>query len=240
MTPEQTAAALANAIVQAGTGFMTSPSTFAHGADLGFNGLEFYVTGRGGVLGDTSAAVVTAAFAFWSPSVIEPAWDAGREVMPPSSAAREFAIAGHKWAETNWPDGVDYGRLAELAGRVVEGASAAAAPLFAGWRELDLPDTPRARALHHLNGLRELRGAIHAGAVVTAGLRPSDAVAINSAYMGPIYGWGELVADDAKRPAWEAAVAATDRGFAAAALGGLDASERDELVGLANATLPAA
>lgn len=238
MTPEETAAALAPAIVQAGTGFMTNPATFTHGGDLGFNGLGFYVTGRGGVLGDTSAAVVTAAFAFWSPSVIGPAWDAGREVMPPLSAAREFAIAGQTWAEASWPDGVDYARLADLAGRVVEGASASAAPLFAGWRELDLPDSPKARALHHLNGLRELRGAIHAGAIVAAGLTPTDAVAINNAFMGPIYGWGELVADDAKRPAWQAAEEATNRGFAAAALAGLDASERDELVALATSTLP--
>ncbi|HEX2850393.1 MAG TPA: hypothetical protein VHN98_07560 [Acidimicrobiales bacterium] len=239
MTPEETAAATAQAIVQAGTGFMTNPSTFAHGGDLGFSGLDFYVVGRGGVLGDTSADVVAAAFVFWSPEVIRKAWDAGREVMPPFSAAEEFAIAGHKWAEATWPDGVDYDRLAELAGRVAEGADFAGAPLFAGWRLLDVPTSPKAHVLHYLNGLRELRGAIHAGAVLAAGLRPTEAVAISAPYMAKIYGWGELTADPAKKPVWDQAEAATNRGIAAA-FEILDETERDELATLANATLPAA
>lgn len=237
MTPEETAAATATAIVQAGTGFMTAPSTFSHGGDLGFNGLDFYITGRGGVLGETSADVVAAALVFWSPDVVRKSWEAGIQVMPPFSAAQEFAIAGHKWAEATWPDGVDYERLGELAGRVAESADYAGAPLFAGWRQLDLPDTPKARVLHFLNGLRELRGAIHAGAVLSSGLRPTEAVAISAPYMAKIYGWGELTADPEKKPVWEQAEAATNRGMAAA-FAVLDDAEREEIASLAQATLP--
>ena len=236
MTPEETAAATAAAIVQAGSGFMTNPSTFAHGGDLGFHGLDFYVVGRGGVLGDTAGEVVAATFVFWSPDVIRNAWDSGREVMPPSSAAREFAIAGHKWAEANWPDTVDFDRLEELAGRVAETADAAGAPLFAGWRLLDVPSSPKARVLHFLNGLRELRGAIHAGAVRAAGLRPAEAVAISAPYMGPVYGWGELTPDPAKKPAWDLAEAATNRGLAGA-FEVLEEAERAEFAALVNGTL---
>ena len=31
---------------------MTDPATYAYGAELGFEGMDFYVAGRGGALGD--------------------------------------------------------------------------------------------------------------------------------------------------------------------------------------------
>jgi hypothetical protein len=48
---KQTAAAIG----QLGGAFMIDGSTFARGGELGFGGLDFYVLGRGGVLGDTTA-----------------------------------------------------------------------------------------------------------------------------------------------------------------------------------------
>ena len=48
MTPEQAAHETREAIVR-GTGrFMTDADVHAHGAALGFTGMDFYVAGRGG------------------------------------------------------------------------------------------------------------------------------------------------------------------------------------------------
>ena len=40
--------------------FMLDPSTYEYGSSLGFDGLDFYVRGRGGVLGEVPAAVICA------------------------------------------------------------------------------------------------------------------------------------------------------------------------------------
>ena len=58
MTPEQAAHDTAAIVVRTPAGFMTDPATFARGAALGFEGMDFYVAGRGGALGDVPADVV--------------------------------------------------------------------------------------------------------------------------------------------------------------------------------------
>ena len=84
--------------------------------------------------------------------------------------------------------------LAALLGRVVEAASVAGAPLFAGWRTLPEPDDAPALALHRLNALRELRGALHGAAVLTVGLSPVEAIVVHTPGMIPVFGWQEVPA----------------------------------------------
>ena len=67
MQPQDAARATAQAVGALGGAFMLDGSTYARGAELGFSGLDFYVLGRGGALGDTHADVVAAAFCFWNP-----------------------------------------------------------------------------------------------------------------------------------------------------------------------------
>ena len=54
MTPNETATATAEGIVSVGTAWMTNGDTYKRGTELGFAGLDFYVTGRGGTLGTPS------------------------------------------------------------------------------------------------------------------------------------------------------------------------------------------
>ena len=75
MTPEQAAHETREAIVSFVSGFMTDPATYAYGAELGFEGMDFYAAGRGGVLGEVSADVVTAAFVFFEPGTVRAAWE---------------------------------------------------------------------------------------------------------------------------------------------------------------------
>lgn len=219
-----------------GSQFMLDLGTYAHGASLGFEGLDFYVGGRAGVLGDTSGSVAAAAMVFLNPEMVAASWDRAGAVMPRRQAAEEFAAVGHRWADEKLPDDLDHARLAELAGRVGDAASIAAAPLFAGWRELPEPASPKALALHRVNGLRELRGAIHGAAVVTQGLHPRQAVVRRTPYMLEVFGWQppHPEKDDALRERWAAAQEATERGMAPA-YEALDEAERAELVELVDA-----
>ena len=236
----EAAAASGDAINGLGTKFMLDMDTYVYGATLGFEGADFYLSGRGGVLGETSASVVSAAFVFWNPDFIAAGWDRTAAVMPRREAADEFAGVCHRWAEANIGDDIDAARLAklaELAGRIGDTASLACAPLFAGWRSLDEPsaDQPKALALHRLNALRELRGALHGAAVVAQGITPHAAVARRTPYMLPVFGWEEPHPDatDVRGP-WAEAQAATERAMAPA-YEDLTAAERAEFVELVNA-----
>ena len=95
------------------------------------------------------------------------------------------------------------------------------------------PDDPKALALHRLNVLRELRGAVHGASVLAFGLEPLEAVLIKTPFMAELFGWVEPLPDvDARRSEWEQAEAATN-GIMARALSVLDAGELSELVDLA-------
>jgi hypothetical protein len=225
----------AGAVSGVPAGFMLDAATYERGGKAGFDGVDFYFAGRGGVLGDVDGPVVAAAFVFFEPSTVAAAWERGRAVRPPKEAAAEFARCGYDWAEGHLPDGVDYARLGRLLGAVTAAASPAGAPLFAGWAALEEPSAPKALALHRLNLLRELRGAAHGGAVLAEGLSPFEALSVRSPFMAALFGWGEALPDaEAHKAAWERAEEGTDRAMARH-FAVLSDAERDELVELCDA-----
>jgi hypothetical protein len=214
MTPQQAAHETRDAIVTLASRFMTDAVTYAYGNELGFEGMDFYVAGRGGVLGDTPAAVVAAAFVFFAPDVVEAAWERSASVMSRGDAAREWAGRCHVVAREQFPEDFEWSMLADLLGRVVHAAAPAGAPLFAGWRALPEPDDVQALALHRLNALRELRGALHGAAVLTVGLTPVEAIVVRTPAMIPVFGWQEAPPDPAPfNERWALAEARTDRMF---------------------------
>ena len=95
MTPEQAAHEIREAVVRIPGGFMTDAATYARGAELGFEGLDFYAAGRAGVLGDVHADIVVAALVFFAPALITEAWiDAAvRRGLPAPQAARLVGAA---------------------------------------------------------------------------------------------------------------------------------------------------
>jgi len=235
MTPEEAARATASAIQELGGGFMTDGATYARGGEAGFSGVDFYVLGRGGVLGDVDADVVSAAFYFWNPDQVRTQWEAARTVMSPAHGAALFADVAHLYGEAHIADHDGLVRLGDLLTRVVDSASPAGAPLLAGWRthEVPGPDRPKARVQHQTNALRELRGAYHGGAVLAAGLLPVEAVAFRSAFMAPIYGWDLEGMDEPEmfKARWKVAEAGTDAAMARP-LSSLDGEELDDMVTL--------
>src|SRR5690625_2900216 len=111
--------------------FMIAGATYKRGAELGFAGVDFYMTGRGGVLGDVDPDVVSAAFVFMEPGHLREQWEQGTAVMSASEAGAAFAACAYAWAEAHVPDVASNERLAELAGKLAAGADLACAPVFA-------------------------------------------------------------------------------------------------------------
>ncbi|HXQ61261.1 MAG TPA: hypothetical protein VN796_02945 [Acidimicrobiales bacterium] len=233
MDPEAAARRTAPVISSLPAAFMLDGATYAHGGELGFDGVDFYVAGRGGALGDVDGSVVAAAFVFFHPPTIIERWDRGRQVMAPAEAAQAFGGCLDAWAAAHLPDGVDYERLAELEGKVIAAASPAGAPLFAAWAALPEPKGAKALALHRMNVLRELRGAIHGVAVLASGLEPLEAVMVRTPAMVGLFGWPEPHPDPSPHETqWRSAEDATDRRVARAYTD-LTPADRAELVELA-------
>lgn len=221
----------AQPIVEIGGGFMTDGATYARGGELGFSGIDFYVLGRGGVLGDVASDVIAAGFIFWSPEQVRAQWETGRGVLAPAAAATEWAACCAAWGEAQLPDSPGADRLAELLTTVVAAASPANASLFAGWRALPAPSSTKARLAHDLNALRELRGALHGGALLASGVTPAEAVVHRSPMMAPLFGWDveSIAVTDEVKARWRAAEAATDIAMGRV-LEALDADGRAALV----------
>lgn len=238
MDAVEAARATTDAVVDLPAKFMMDGNTYKLGGELGFDGVDFYVAGRGGVLGDVDADIVSAAFVYFNPVAVRRAWEASASVCSRAEAAASFADCAHRWAGEHLADGPDHSRLAELLGKIVDGASAASAPLFAGWRHLEVPAEPKAAVVHLLNALRELRGGLHGGAVLATGLNPLQAFAEHSPHMAGIFGWEELPSTDGLAKQWQQAEDATNvaLGLSFAAL---DEGELEELVELAGEVVAA-
>jgi hypothetical protein len=220
---------LAKPIGDLPSNFMLDSATYERGNELGFDGIDFYVCGRAGTLGDVDAGVVSAAMVFFNPSMIRRRWERGCQVMPPRQAAEEFATCLHNWSSYHLEADLDYEMVADLLGRLIGAASPTGAPLFAAWLTLTEPPDPAQLVMHRLNALRELRGAMHSNAVLAAGLDPLIALLIKTPFMAGIFGWEEPYPDvELARDAWQEAEVATNRAMGRV-LKVLDKTEQDRL-----------
>lgn len=209
--------------------FMLDPATYRSSADDGYVAADFYFVGRAAVLGDVPGAVAAAAMVFFAVDAVEGAFERSGAVQTRPEAARAFAASGHRWAREHL-SGPATDTVAELAGKVVAAAPAAGAPLFAGWRELEVPTDAPAAAQHQLNALRELRGALHGAAVLSTGLTPREALAMEHPTMAPIHGYTDsFTVTEARRALLDAAHRSTTAAFAPV-LGVLAAPEADAFV----------
>jgi hypothetical protein len=230
MTPEQAAHETRDAIVATTSRFMFDPALYARGAELGFDGFDFYVAGRAGVLGDVPADVVTAALVFFRRETVDAAWRQAGNVMARDAASRQFIAFGHAWAVEHFGGEVDWEQLASLLAPIVEHAPVPGAPLFAGWRLVEEPHDATALVLHRMFVLRELRGALHGAAVLTVGLTPAEAISVRSPELAGMFGWDEPVGDAAPLlERWKLAEARTDR-MLGRHFGVLGEDDRKELV----------
>lgn len=168
------------------------PSTVARGERLGLDMFTFYFLGRGGVLGDVEPAVVTSAFGYFHPRVIENAWTAGRRKLAPRDAGREYFAAAHDYGRARL-DGLELGPFVEAATAVLDRAKehVAGLSLFAAAAAEPVPADDPAAAMHLLAVLREFRGSAHLVAIVAEGLDPKVAHYLRRPEMFGVFGWSD-------------------------------------------------
>jgi hypothetical protein len=236
MTSAEAAAAVAHPIERAGGAWLLDADVLEEGKAAGHpNGYAYYITGRGGVLGDVDADVVVSAFTFFGPALIRTMWEKGVVVEGARAAARRYTHACGRFGRTHLAEWQGAGRFAELAERVVAGVDAAGLALFAGWRAEPLPDDAPARAYQLAHVLRELRGSQHIVGVVAVGLSPFMAVVATSGEeVARKFGWTDEVGDVDAAVALKARAEEITAAQSTQAFSVLNADELEEFVALSN------
>lgn len=231
-TPLSAATRLAAPVGLLGGGFMLDPEVLGAGKRAGYpNGFVYYVVGRGGVLGDVPADVVSSAFGFFAPSLIATMWNGAIE--PRRVGADRYTDGCREWGRGRLGGFAAAGRLAELVAAVVDSADSSGLTLFAGWRAQDRPDDDVARAYQLVHVLRELRGCAHLVAVLASGLTPLEAVVSNpngGAAAALRFGWSGTLPEP-RAGDFARAESLTDT-MMSRHLGVLSGAELDELIGL--------
>lgn len=236
-----TTVAVKKTVQQVAPKFFFDPVTTARGGELGYDGLQFYIAGRGGVIGDVSDDIVVDAFHYFEPAAITGLWAAAAKIGPVGDAAAAYAESCHAWGRAHLADLPGVARLAELAGKIVEANDlGTSARLYSGWRALPVPDDAPARAMHHMQSLREHRSDLHAIALRAHRIPSLEAQIGERKDEGMIkfFGWSEPfpVLDDALRARRADAEALTDE-LVAAAYTVLDEAESAEFAELAPTAL---
>lgn len=185
-----------------GSAYYFTEETMAVGKELGLDGFRYYVLGRGGVLGDVEAPVVSSAFGYFEPGLLQKMWDSGREVVSPRRVARSHLGCASEFGRQRLSALEQLDEFCRLAEAVVEATDPAALALFAGVAAEPLPDEHPARAMRLVVTLREMRGSAHLLAVVAAGLSPKIAHRMRRPEHVGLFGWDpdeEVVVTDEDR-----------------------------------------
>ena len=162
--------------------------------------MRLYFLGRGGVLGDTSAAVARSVFGYFNPGLVEKLWNTGREKLPVPEAADLYwaACADFGRAKFAGLDGLD--GLVDALGQVNDAADPSGLALYAGIKQMPLVEDAPGRAMQLLAVLREFRGSAHLVAIRAVGLDDTHAHFIKRPDMVTGFGWpegaGDAVTDD--------------------------------------------
>lgn len=211
MTPTEIIQQTSLAMNKIGQLFYFHPDTLAKGKESGLDGFRFYMLGRGGVLGDVEAPVITSAFGYFHPAVVAKIWNSAKTKLDPREAATIYGLCCADVGRSTF-GGLDLGGFNDAAVAIIDATDPAGLSLYAGWAAEPLADDDPGRALQLAAVLRELRGSAHIIALRSVGLHPSIAHAVKRPADTATFGWDPAPAvTDAHRASHVAADELTDK-----------------------------
>jgi hypothetical protein len=152
-------------------------------AALGLDFLTGYVWGRAASLGEPSAPVVVAAFAWFEPGLLAGLYEAARSAVPREEllAVRDAATAA---SLAGVLAGEDVAEVAGLLADAAEGADGTGRPLFSGLRGRGRPADPFQCLWWACDLVREHRGDSHVAVATAAGLGPVEMNVLTECWVG--------------------------------------------------------
>ncbi|MFM8868274.1 MAG: SCO6745 family protein [Ilumatobacteraceae bacterium] len=175
MTPLDLVRQACPIINDTGWAYYFTPETQGKGAELGLKGPMFYFAGRGGVLGDCDADVVTAAFGYFNPAVIRRAWESATSIRPAREIGRAHFECCADLGRQKLGGVANLTAFVEAADAVNRAAEPDGLALYAAFKAEPLAQDLAGRAMQLVAVLREFRGSAHLIAVRASGLTTKQA-----------------------------------------------------------------
>lgn len=152
-----------------GSAFYFIPETAEMGKQLGLGGMEFYVCGRGGQMGDTTGRAVAAAFGYFNPALITSVWDAGIAKVPARKCGTAHMEAAANLGRAKFASIPGLDAFVAAMEKVHAAADPAALTLWAAISSEPLAADAPGRAMQLIAHLREFRGSAHLLALKSVG-----------------------------------------------------------------------
>lgn len=209
--------------------FYFTAETREVGEKLGLNGMEFYVLGRGGALGDCDGAALAANFGYFNPAVIGGAWESAKAKCAPRIAGRAHLDCSAEFGRARFSSIPNLDAFVAAADAVNAAADPDGLGLYAAMKCDRLASDVPGRAMQLATVLREFRGSAHLAAIRAAGLTSKVAHFIKRPADAKMFGWSEddvAKVTDAQRAQWDSAEKLTDE-MVAPAYGVLDTAGRE-------------
>jgi hypothetical protein len=167
------------------------PATQAKGAELGLDGLQFYVIGRGGSLGDCEGSAVASAFGYFNPAIINKAWDSAKAKVAPRAAGKAHLECCANLGRTKLADVPHLAEFVIAADAVNEATNTDGLTLYAAVKSEPLATDTAGRAMQLVTILREFRGSAHLLALRAVGLDSKTAHFVKRPADIKLFGWSE-------------------------------------------------
>jgi hypothetical protein len=202
MTNEELVNAVCPILNDNGWKYYFTPNAIEVSKSMGLKGMEFYVAGRGGSLGDCEGSVVAAAFGYFNPVIINAAWSLATAKQPArviGDAHYEVAAQLGREKLTDMPGLNEFTAAME---KVFNAADPDGFALFAAFKSMPLAQDTPGRAMQLAASLREFRGSAHLIAIRAVGLTSKQAHYVKRPNDVKGFGWGEddaPLVDDAVR-----------------------------------------
>ncbi len=224
-------------IGNSGWAYYFAPHTVAKGAELGLVGMEFYVAGRGGPLGDCDGAALAAAFGYFNPAVSGGAWESAKAKVAPRIAGKAHLECCAEHGRNKLSNIPGLAAFVAAADAVNNAADPDGLTLYAAIKTEPLVSDLPGRAMQLVTVLREFRGSAHLLALRAMGIDSKTAHFVKRPNDAKMFGWTEAdapVIDDDLRARMVAAEELTDR-LVAPAYGVLNEHGRQDFLAGAQA-----
>lgn len=182
-----------------GWAFYFAPETVEVGTAHGLDAFRFYVLGRGGVLGDVAPPVVTSAFGYFNPAVIDAIWTSARERtdLSPAECGRLYLECSAEFGRRHLAEVPGLQEFFAAAEKIRDAVDVAGLALYAGTVGQPLAEDAPGRAMQLMTILREFKGSAHLVAVLAVGLDPKIAHGVRRPEMWESFGYGDEPAPEA-------------------------------------------
>lgn len=232
MTNEELVSEVCPIFYSIGWAHYFAPATMAKAAELGLDGLQFYVAGRGGSLGDCEGSAVVSAFGYFNPATVIAAWDSAKAKVAPRVAGKAHLECSAMLGREKLSEVEHLAEFVIAADAVNDAADTDALTLYAAVKAEPLATDTAGRAMQLITILREFRGSAHLLALRAVGLNSKTAHFVKRPADIKLFGWSDADAphiDSSVHKKMAEAEALTDE-LVSPAYGVLDESGRTALL----------